>query len=97
MDKEILSLENGKIIVIRPKDMSTIVPLFCRCCSFPMKTMDDSISYRKHQVCSKCDDRWTNDKKVDWKTALLPDKSSEDWIEYIELRAFYAKTIITYR
>lgn len=93
-DKEVKSLDGGKIVIVKPIDMTTIVPLFCYVCEFPMKTADDSISFRKHGVCSRCDGRWTNHRDVSWKEGKLPDKSSEDWQEYITLRALLSRPLI---
>jgi hypothetical protein len=44
----------GKILVIRPADTTTVVPLFCPVCKFSMQNSDDSIAYRKKQCCDKC-------------------------------------------
>jgi len=66
-------------------------------CEFPMKTIEDSIAFRKNGVCSHCDGRWTNDKRVSWSEGRLPDKSWDDWKEYIALRAIYARLLITFK
>jgi len=95
--KNIESLLGGKILVISPKDTSTVVPLFCSVCEFPMKTIEDSIAFRKCGTCSHCDGRWTNDKRVSWSEGKFPDKSWDDWKEYITLRAIYAKLLITFK
>jgi len=97
MEKEILTYSNGKVVVVKYKDNSTTVPLFCKICEFPMKTMEDSISYRKHGVCSHCDNRWTNTRGVDWTSGTLPYKESEDWNEYINLRFISSKPIINFK
>jgi hypothetical protein len=68
---------DGKILVIRPSDAATVVPLFCPLCGVSMKTTDDSISYRKVGCCEKCHLVCKGDK------SLL---SPEQWGEYLEER-----------
>jgi len=97
MEKEILTYANGKVLVVKNKDNSTTVPIFCKICEFPMKSMEDSISYRKHGVCYHCDNRWTNTKGVNWTSGTLPYKESEDWDEYINLRFISSKPIINFK
>jgi len=97
MSKEILSLENGKVIVVRPKDISTIVPLFCKLCEYPMKTMEDSIAYRKTKVCHHCENAWAKNKNCDISNGIYPNKESEEWLEYIIVRDIASKTIINFK
>jgi hypothetical protein len=70
-------LLDGKILVIRPSDVATVVPLFCPLCGVSMKTSDDSIAYRKAQCCDKCFLACKGDK------AFL---TEEQWAEYLEDR-----------
>lgn len=97
MEKEIISYCNDKVIVVKNKDDLTTVPLFCHVCEFPMRTMEDSISFRKHGVCSQCDNRWTFTKGVSWVSGVLPNKNSEEWSEYISLRDISSKPIINFK
>lgn len=97
MDKTIESLHDGKIVVVRSIDKSNIVPLFCELCHYPMKTVEDSISFRKVGVCSHCDGRWTNDKRIDWDTKRYPDPDWSEWAEYIEIRRISARSPISFR
>lgn len=90
------SLNDGKVIVVSSMDPKSIVPIFCSCCTFPMKSAEDSVSYRKHKVCSKCDGRWTNHPDVDWENGIGPDKTSELWEEFIIERAILARPIIKF-
>ena len=90
--KEIFSLLDGKVIVIKLANLIDVVPLFCECCLFPMKTLDDSISYRKQKVCSKCKDRWFSSK--DNTNINQPDKSSPEWVEYIQTRLLLERPTI---
>jgi hypothetical protein len=75
--REMKVLLDGKILVIRPSDAATVVPLFCPLCEVSMKTADDSIAYRKAQCCEKCFLVCKGDK-----TLLKP----EQWAEYLEER-----------
>lgn len=94
-DKKIKVFFEGKIAVVAPKDMNNIVPLFCPCCDFPMKTSDDSVSYRKVGVCNKCDGRWTNKPNVEWPDG--PNKSSKEWTQYINDRTIFERTVINFK
>jgi hypothetical protein len=92
-NKKIKSLHNGKVVVLVPNDYEqTVVPLFCSCCQFPMKTLDDSVSFRKVGVCNHCNEKWTNKPGVEWPSG--PDKTTQSWEEYIEFRAFIARPTI---
>ena len=93
--KKVKLLFGGKVAIVAPNDTSNIVPLFCSCCKFPMKDSDDSISYRKHGVCSKCDNRWTGKPGVTWPDG--PDLSSDEWQKYIETRVLLEKPVINFR
>ena len=90
MEKKIESLHAGKVVIVKPSSQTIIVPLFCGLCSYPMKSIEDSISYRKIGVCSHCDLRWTGDKRINWASEKYPDKDWEEWKEYIEIRAITA-------
>lgn len=93
--KKVKILFDGKVAIVSPEDTSNIVPLFCSCCEFPMKDSDDSISYRKHGICNKCDSRWTNKPGIKWPNG--PDRTSEEWQKYIQKRAMLEKTVINFK
>lgn len=86
---------NGKVVVVAPVDTDSIVPLFCPCCERPMKTSDDGLAYRKVGVCHKCDERWTNKPNITWPEG--PDKTSAEWIEYLELRSLLEKPTLVFK
>lgn len=75
--REMKLLEGGKILVIRPADVATVVPLFCPLCHFPLRTADDSIAFRKAGCCDKCI-LFCRGKKEEMKPEL--------WEEYLEER-----------
>lgn len=64
VDTTIKNLNNGMVVVIIG---DTKPGLFCTCCEHPLKTMEDSMSFKKHGVCSWCDNRWTSSPGVEWK------------------------------
>lgn len=89
-------LDNGAIVVIAPFKMNT-VPLFCSLCRFPMHTRDDGISYRQYGCCHHCDNHWRNYPDVDLnKKSSWPDKSSDEWKEYIEHRRLLSTPILNF-
>ncbi len=90
----IKELFGGKIIVISPEADNNFVPLFCRVCKFPMKTLEDSVSYRKVRCCNHCDMRWGSSKQGRLEDGWTPEKTTEDWQEYIKDRIIYFKHLI---
>ena len=95
-EPNIKDLCNGKVISISPIDRELIVPLFCPLCEFPMKTSDDSIAYTQCKTCDRCKNKWENVKNVDLLEKKYPDKTSELWKEYLEVRAFQARPIFKF-
>lgn len=93
--KKIKMLADGRVAIVTPEDTSEIIPLFCCCCDFPMKTADDSISYRKHKICSQCDDRWTSKPGIVWPSG--PEKTSIEWQTYLENRLLLEKPTINFK
>lgn len=87
------SRKNGRILIIRPE--TPTVPLFCGLCEFPIKTLDDVISCQNHQVCNKCEMRWSGQKE--WKSGWKPDKNSQEWLEYIQERKLLSRNLISFR
>ncbi len=95
MQKKFKELENGKILLITPEgDEDSNTPLFCRVCEFPMKTFDDTFSFRKDKCCSKCSNRWGSQKQGKLIEGWTPDKDSLEWKEYISERILLGKHLI---
>jgi len=89
-------LMDGKIVLIKPPDHhKTTVPLFCPCCSYPMRTMEDCVTYRKNGVCYHCDNRWSGSRNVDIANGIYPDKGTEEWVEYLSFRQIIGRNIFT--
>jgi hypothetical protein len=87
---------DGKVVVVR-NSLSNSVPLFCKMCDFPMISSDDCISYRRIGVCSRCSGRWEHTKGSQLKDGVFPDKTSEEWTEYMEERKATSVRIIDIR
>lgn len=94
---EIEVLEDGKVLVIRPSDKSSLIPLFCPVCSFPMKTLNDTVAFRKHGCCDKCELYWSGSKLGTWKDGWRPSAETEDWAYYIAERKLLSRSLITLR
>lgn len=92
---EIEVLEDGKILIIRPADKSSLVPLFCSVCAFPMRTLDDSVAFRKHGCCDRCEMYWSGSKLGSWKDGWRPDSTTPDWQTYIQERKLLSRSLIT--
>lgn len=86
--KKIKQICGGKIYIIS-SNADTVIPLFCRCCELPMRTIDDGLAFRKSGVCNKCDEKWTNRTGNVWPEG--PDKSSGEWKEYLHVRSLLEK------
>lgn len=84
--------QNGKIVVVRPLQHSSIVPLFCFVCKFPMKTSDDSSSYRTFECCSKCAMKFVSPNKEKWENGWRP--TNEELETYLEERELLAKPLL---
>lgn len=82
--REMKVVADGKVIVIRPSDSTTVVPLFCPVCAFPMQNSDDSLAYRKKQCCDKC---WT------FCRGSKDELPEEQWEEYLLEREIRAKPL----
>jgi hypothetical protein len=95
--KKIKSLCEGKVISISSRSSEKlIVPLFCPLCDYPMKTRDDSMSYKNLGCCEKCDIFWRSDKDFkkgiqEFKKLIVPDKR---WAEYHKNRINLSKSIL---
>jgi hypothetical protein len=94
------SKNNGKVIVVFDDEVrQQQVPLFCKECQQPMKTIDDSISYRSKGCCSKCDINWSYVLEVDWQvkekhpSVVFP----ELWDEYIKNRELQSRPILIFK
>lgn len=96
MTARIREMRQGKIVVIEPENEET-VPLFCPLCEFPMKSIEDYISYGTSKTCSRCEMRWSSCKFGKWEDGWRPDSKTEGWEDYIKERIIYAKSIINLR
>lgn len=91
---------NGKVLVVyddQTKEQQ--VPLFCSFCLFPMKTIDDSISFKSKGCCSKCDIHWGFKLEIDFsKPDSIPSVLfSEEWAEYIKNREINSRPILIFK
>jgi hypothetical protein len=69
-DKEAKFLHGGKLVLIKPLGFS--VPLFCEICKCPMRTIDDTLSYRIHQCCHYCAIQWADSAYFEWDKGWRP-------------------------
>lgn len=92
---------NGKIVLVYDKSVQEhfVVPLFCPICSFQMKTMQDSLSYRKMKCCNKCEIYWGYKKEVDFSDEEKLPKIlfAEEWDEYIKNREISSRPILIFK
>jgi len=71
-NREIKILHEGKLVVIKLKGI--IVPLFCGVCNTPMRTLEDGLSFRKHECCHWCALEWADSEFYDWENGWRPTK-----------------------
>src|SRR5574337_71953 len=88
--REMKVMHDGKILVIRPFEIEVTVPIFCPLCNFSLKTIADSISYRKNNTCDKCDLRWG-------KTAEEVDITTQEFADYLKDREILHNPILILR
>lgn len=91
-EKEIKELENGKILVIKNKELECC-PLYCPLCCCSMRSQDDSIAFRQSGVCYFCELHWGYDKRYDLKKGFFPPKDTQAWKDYMELKKSSMRTI----
>lgn len=89
--REVKLGHNGKLVVIRPRDMRAIVPLLCPLCEFPMRHAEDSLAYREFGCCSHCDLQWHRTRAAQWQDGWRPDVTSVEWTAYIQDRRLLDK------
>jgi hypothetical protein len=92
-NNKIKIMHGGKVVIIEPENKDYIVPLFCPLCLFPMKTLDDSITYKKHKCCFKCEMRWSSNPSGDWSNGWRPSENTDGWKEYLEERKLLGRPI----
>lgn len=80
--REMKVMFEGKLLVIRPSDLTIVVPLFCSLCEFPNKNSLDSIAYRKLGCCHACS-MFCEGKKENI--------TSENWTRYIKERELLSR------
>jgi len=96
----IKSFQDGRVIVIVDESSNKPTPIFCDVCKFPMKNLsEDSQSFQKHGVCSRCDGRFTNYPGIDWNTeSAIPMNVAKDmWDDYMKERLLLSKPIINFK
>lgn len=91
--KQIIEKNDGKLLLIKPVGDKTI-PLFCDICKFPMKTLEDIISFKKIDCCAACEMRWSNSKLGNLKDGWKPNEKTDGWEEYIQIRNISFKSLI---
>lgn len=96
MNNAIETFCDGKVVVIK-NEASTPVPLFCSLCEYPLLNSDDCITFRRIGYCAKCADRWERDKSTQLAEGVLPDKTSEEWTEYMAYRKATSVRVINLR
>ncbi len=82
--KEIKTIANGRIVVIRPTD-KLVVPIFCPSCTFPMSDSLDFLSFKEYKCCQHCELKFARTNPA-WKEGWRPDVNSTSWTDYIKLR-----------
>lgn len=95
-DDQEMKLLYGNLLIIKPINIK-IVPLFCLCCSFPMKDINDSIAHKTFGCCQHCELNFARPYKDKWESGWRPNKSMEEFNIYIEKRRQQWKPIIQFK
>jgi hypothetical protein len=85
------------VLVIKPNDKEKIVPIFCEVCDFPMKSVDDFLSFKEYECCDKCKIYIVAKHVEQWKTGWRPRKDSEEMKHYVEFRTESFKPTIRFK
>jgi hypothetical protein len=90
-------LENGRILLVTPSEKNAVVPVFCPVCSFPMRTLEDSIAFRTNEACAHCEMHWSRCKFGKWEDGWRPSGETEGWNDYLIYRKALSRVLITIR
>jgi hypothetical protein len=74
VDRLLLQLDDD-IYVIKPREVSYHIPLFCPVCDIVMNKAPDMYTYEKFQCCEWCANQWAYSKAEMWNDAWRPSKS----------------------
>jgi hypothetical protein len=94
--RETKIFNNGRVVVVKPKNKDLIVPLFCPLCCFPMRTQDDVVSFRENEVCNKCDLYWKKPNENKWATGWKP-TTEKEFLLYLKERELHSKPEIAFK
>lgn len=72
--------------VIVPEDDSVFVPFECPVCFLPMRTADDSVTFREIGCCEECKLRWAESRLDEWKSGWRPTRDEVD--ESVQARKY---------
>lgn len=85
---------DGKIVVIKPKNHK-LIPLFCPLCNFPLKTIDDILSYRQYDSCDLCSLNFAITNLKNWQNGWRPSK--EELVDYLDNKEKVSRPIFILR
>ena len=71
-DERLVRRLGDHIYVIRPRDMSGHIPIFCPVCDFAMSTTGDMHMYKKFTCCEWCANNWAYPLASAWSTGWRP-------------------------
>lgn len=69
-----VQVEKSGFFVVKPKDASDAIPLFCPVCNRQMKNAQDAHFYRKYQACTMCSTFFAEKYQEEWKNGWRPTK-----------------------
>ncbi len=64
------------ILIIKPKTVSSHIPLFCPVCSIVMDEKIDIFVYEKFECCEPCANTWAFINATDWNSGWRPSKDA---------------------
>ena len=77
LDDTRLIMENAyDILIIKPKVITSHMPLFCPVCCVVMDEKIDMFVYEKFECCEPCANTWAFIKAHDWHTGWRPSKDA---------------------
>ena len=74
-DKERVLIQKSGFSIVKPRNMSKTVPLFCPVCTISMSGPTDTSYYERFECCAACGMQWADLNQEAWRSGWRPEKS----------------------
>jgi len=73
--EETVVIQKDGFSIVKPKNMSKTIPLFCPVCTISMSGLTDMSYYERFECCSACGMLWADLNQEAWMSGWRPEKS----------------------